>query len=67
MRDDISPLFGLTFNIGLWQSGPVYPKGSIDQYLLVTLNKQGKSQDYQYHDYFIDEKTFHWQSQNATI
>jgi hypothetical protein len=34
--------------------------------LLVTLNKQGKSQDHRYHDYFIDPQHFHWQSQNLT-
>ena len=36
-----------------------------DQFLLVTLNKQGKIQDHQYHDYFIDKDNFHWQSQNS--
>jgi superfamily II DNA or RNA helicase/HKD family nuclease/SOS-response transcriptional repressor LexA len=66
MREEIPQLFGLTFNTGLWQSGHVCPKGSLDQYLLVTLNKQGKEQDHQYHDYFIDEQTLHWQSQKAT-
>jgi hypothetical protein len=34
--------------------------------LLVTLNKQGKTEDHRYADYWIDENTFHWQSQNAT-
>jgi hypothetical protein len=34
--------------------------------LLVTLNKQGKAQEHRYHDHWIDEHTFHWQSQNAT-
>jgi hypothetical protein len=36
------------------------------QILLVTLNKQGKGSEHQYHDYFIDDKHFHWQSQNST-
>lgn len=66
MREEIPPIFGLTFNTGLWQSGHVCPAGRLDQYLLVTLNKQGKAQDHQYHDYFMDEQTLHWQSQNAT-
>ena len=34
--------------------------------MLVTLNKQGKGSEHQYHDYFIDDKHFHWQSQNST-
>jgi hypothetical protein len=34
--------------------------------LLVTLNKQGKSEEHRYHDYWVDETTFHWQSQNST-
>lgn len=66
MREDIPQLFGLEFNTGLWQSGHVCPKISKDQFLLVTLNKQGKEADHQYHDYFIDDSTFHWQSQRNT-
>jgi hypothetical protein len=34
--------------------------------LLITLNKQGKSEDHKYLDHWIDDYTFHWQSQNAT-
>ena len=66
MRENIPPLFGYKFNPGAWQSGHVSIKDSVDQYLFVTLNKQGKIQEHQYHDYFIDEKNFHWQSQNST-
>jgi len=66
MREDIPLLFGLEFNRGLWNSGHVCPSGQLDQYLLVTLNKQGKIKDHQYHDYFIDKDQFHWQSQNST-
>jgi SOS-response transcriptional repressor LexA len=65
MREDIPPLFGLEFNTGAWQSGHVCPKGSDDQFILVTLNKQGKAVDHQYHDYFTDADTFHWQTQNS--
>jgi len=65
-REDIPPLFGLAFNTGLWQSGHVRPGGHPDQFLLVTLIKQGKIQEHQYHDYFIDQDNFHWQSQNST-
>lgn len=32
----------------------------------MTLNKQGKGPQHRYHDYFLDERTFLWQSQNAT-
>jgi len=65
-REEIPPLFNLRFNTGLWQSGHVCPKGHSDQFLLVTLNKQGKLKEHQYHDYFIDCDHFHWQSQNST-
>lgn len=34
--------------------------------LLVTINKQGKADDHRYVDHWIDERTFHWQSQNQT-
>jgi SOS-response transcriptional repressor LexA len=66
MRADIPGLFGLEFNKGAWEAGHVCPKGQDDQFLLVTLNKQGKNADHQYHDYFKDGNTFHWQSQNST-
>jgi superfamily II DNA or RNA helicase/HKD family nuclease/SOS-response transcriptional repressor LexA len=66
MREEIPALFGLEFNSGLWNSGHVCPKGYRDQFLLVTLNKQGKAAEHQYHDYFIDQQRFHWQSQNST-
>lgn len=66
MREDIPPLFNETFNPGNWQSGHVVLNEKNVQVLLVTLNKQGKGSEHQYHDYFIDEKHFHWQSQNST-
>tara|TARA_R110002110_G_scaffold415748_1_gene654845 strand:+ start:80282 stop:83413 length:3132 start_codon:yes stop_codon:yes gene_type:complete len=66
MRADIPPLFGLEFNKAIWETGHVCPKATNYQILLVTLNKQGKNKSEQYHDYFVDEKTFHWQSQNST-
>lgn len=34
--------------------------------LLVAINKQGKSNEHRFHDYFIDPTHFHWQSQNST-
>ena len=66
MRADIPPLFGLEFNKAIWETGHVCPKDITDQVLLVTLNKQGKSKSEQYHDFFVDDETFHWQSQNST-
>ena len=67
MRQDIPSLFGLEFNKGLWEAGHVRPKGSDEQFLLVTLNKQGRTTKHQYHDYFVDPSTFHWQSQASTL
>lgn len=66
MRADIPGLFGLEFNKGAWEAGHVCPKNHEDQFILVTLNKQGKAVDHQYHDFFTDADTFHWQSQNMT-
>jgi superfamily II DNA or RNA helicase/HKD family nuclease/SOS-response transcriptional repressor LexA len=67
MRECIPPLFGLEFNKGAWEAGHVRPKTSEDQFLLVTLNKQGKVIEQQYKDYFVDQTTFHWQSQASTL
>lgn len=67
-REDIPELFGLTFNPGNWNSGHVV-LGDLKAFiLLVTLNKQGKSKEHRYQDYFMDdhERKFHWQSQNST-
>lgn len=66
MREEIPPLFGAEFNPGNWQSGHVVLKEPQVQVLLVTLNKQGKAKEQQYHDYFMDAEHFHWQSQNST-
>ncbi|WP_151704724.1 DUF3427 domain-containing protein [Nitrincola alkalilacustris] len=66
MREDIPVLFDVEFNPGNWQSGHVVLNEQRAQILLVTLNKQGKSEDHRYHDYFINSKQFHWQSQNST-
>lgn len=30
------------------------------------MNKQGKAEDHRYLDHWIDDSSFHWQSQNAT-
>ncbi|PXX89127.1 DEAD/DEAH box helicase [Marinobacter vulgaris] len=65
-REEIPELFGETFNPGNWQSGHVFLKDANANILLVTLNKQGKGADHRYVDHWIDDSTFHWQSQNST-
>ena len=65
-RQEIPPLFGAEYSAGAWQSGHVVLPDSRTHILLVTLNKQGKAADHRYLDYFIDDRTFHWQSQNQT-
>ena len=65
MREEIPPLFNLSFN-NSWQQGHVCPKAINEQILLVTLNKRNHSKEHRYHDYFIDSQTFHWQSQNRS-
>lgn len=65
-REAIPPLFGAAFNPGNWNSGQVALDGGKVQVLLVTLNKQGRAEDRRYFDHWVDERTFHWQSQNAT-
>jgi phage repressor protein C with HTH and peptisase S24 domain len=66
MREDIPPLFGEVFNPGSWNVGHVVLREQKAHVLLVTLNKQGKSEDHRYLDHWIDERHFNWQTQNAT-
>jgi len=66
MREDIPALFGETFNPGNWHSGHIVLNDQKAHILLVTLNKQGKAEDQRYLDHWIDDNTFHWQSQNVT-
>ena len=65
-REAIPALFGEIFSPGNWNVGHVVLNDKKVHVLLVTLNKQGKEQAHRYHDHWIDETTFHWQSQNAT-
>lgn len=65
-REEIPGLFGETFNPGNWNSGHVILNDQNAHVLLVTLNKQGASGQHRYTDYWIDDHTFHWQSQNST-
>ena len=65
-REEIPPLFGATYNPGNWNSGQVTLDGGKVQVLLVTINKQGRAEDRRYLDHWVDERTFHWQSQAST-
>lgn len=65
-REDIPALFGTTFNPGNWNVGHVVLPDQKSHVLLVTLNKQGKAKEHRFADYWIDDQTFHWQSQNST-
>jgi SOS-response transcriptional repressor LexA len=66
MREEIPALFRQEFNPGNWNVGHVVLNDQRAHVLLVTLNKQGKAAEHRYHDYWVDESTFHWQSQNST-
>jgi len=66
MREDIPELFGTAFNVGSWNVGHVVLPDQRAHVLLVTLNKQGKSAEHRYVDRWVDEQTFHWESQNKT-
>ena len=65
-REEIPLLFGETFNPGNWNAGHIVLDEKRAHVLLVTLNKQGKASEHRYHDYWIDDHTFHWQTQNST-
>src|SRR5262249_31222373 len=64
-REQIPPLFGLTFNGRIWQTGFVFQDGKI--ILLVTLEKEGMEERFRYQDRFLTPDTFQWQSQNRTV
>ena len=66
LREEIPPLFGEAFNAGNWHSGHVVLKEKQVHLLLVTLNKQGRADNRRYLDHWLDARTFHWQSQDAT-
>jgi superfamily II DNA or RNA helicase/HKD family nuclease len=66
LREEIPALFGEAFNPGNWNSGHVFLPEAKAHVLLITLNKQGKADEHRYLDRWVDERTFHWQSQNKT-
>ena len=65
-REEIPTLFGYKFNAGNWNSGHVVLNERKVHVLLVTISKQGKAEDHRYVDHWIDDRSFHWQSQNQT-
>ena len=64
MREDIPPLFGLTFNPAIWNQGFIVADRHV--FLLVTLEKGGLNKDHRYEDHFLSVDRFQWQSQNKT-
>ena len=64
MREEVPILFGESFNTGKWYSGIVMVGQNM--ILLVTLEKDNLSTGKIYKDYFIDEISFHWNSQVQT-
>ena len=46
---------------GFW-----HPENNVHQAIFITLMKSGFQVEHRYHDYFINEKTFHWQSKRST-
>jgi superfamily II DNA or RNA helicase/diadenosine tetraphosphate (Ap4A) HIT family hydrolase/HKD family nuclease len=63
-REEIPALFGMEFSPAIWNVGYVARSGHI--FLLVTLDKSGHSQEFQYGDRFLSPSLFRWQSQNRT-
>ena len=57
-------MFGLEFSTAIWNKGFVRRPGHI--FLLVTLDKSGHGEEFQYHDRFVSQTEFEWQSQNRT-
>jgi superfamily II DNA or RNA helicase len=64
MREEVPPLFGLEFNMSIWNSGFVKLPGHL--FLLATLEKEGLDEKFQYQDRFLAPDIFQWQSQNRT-
>jgi hypothetical protein len=63
-REDIPGLFGLKFSTANWNAGFVPEDNQI--FLLVTLEKEGLSDEHRYEDKFLGIDRFQWQSQNRT-
>ena len=67
-REQIPRLFEDQFNPAVWNAGFVpVPRGTPKHLcLLVTLDKGGMTQNFQYGDHFLAPDLFQWQSQNRT-
>jgi hypothetical protein len=63
-REAIGPAFGFSFDQATWNAGFVPKPGHL--FLLVTLAKEGMSDEHQYADHFLSDQEFSWQSQNST-
>lgn len=65
-RHEIAALVGYDKSISSWRDGVKQYKGN--HYIFVNLKKDAESieEHLLYDDYFIDERHFHWQSQNKT-
>ena len=59
-RDKIPGCFGLEFNTGSWNQGFVDKGENI--FLLVTLEKEDLSSEFNYKDHFLSSDLFQWQS-----
>ena len=64
MREEIPPLFGLSFSKAIWQVGFVATPRNL--FLLVTLEKDDLQESHRYNDKFLSSVRFRWQSQNRT-
>lgn len=64
LRENIPPLFGLTFSVAIWNAG--FVTSDRDLFLLVTLEKDDLPDDHDYEDKFLSPDRFQWKSQNRT-
>ena len=63
-KKDTPKLFGWdSFDL---MTGFYHPENSNDQAIFITLVKSDHDIDHRYHDYFVNEKTFRWQSKKST-
>jgi hypothetical protein len=63
-KKDVPQLFGwdkFDQMTGFW-----HPENNANQAIFITLIKSGFQVEHRYHDYFINQKTFHWQSKRST-
>jgi superfamily II DNA or RNA helicase len=63
-RDEIAPLFGLSYSDSVWRQG--FVQQGEHTFLFVTLEKADQAAAYQYKDHFVSPTRFQWQSQNRT-